>query len=164
MLSFNKSVKVLWIKNKYSNKNNNNSDNILCKFCCDLESLKKHFYVNHRNCMPCERSFEDNDGTMMESLTIFWKNTIEEFNVNIVLFFYFDPNKLDIHVKNCWNNNDTTEVIEGFEDFEIWRNILWAKRRRGLTSFTWFLINLATKYFTNSIEITVFFYFFKIFK
>ena len=111
--------------------------------------------------MPRERSFEDNDGTMMESLTIFWKNTIE---CEYCSFFYFDPNKLDIHVKNCWNNNDTTEVIEGFEDFEIWRNILWAKRRRGLTSFTRFLINLASKYFTNLIEITVFFYFFKIFK
>ena len=30
-------------------------------------------------------------------------------------FFNFDPNKLDIHIKSCWNNG---KDIEGFEDFE----------------------------------------------
>lgn len=87
------------------------NDNILCKFCCDLESLKKHFYVNHRHCMPCERSFEDDDGIIDHLL----KEHNRRVQCEYCPFFNFDPNKLDIHIKSCWNNDDD---IEGFEDFE----------------------------------------------
>ena len=90
------------------------NDNILCKFCCDLESLKKHFYVNHRHCMPCERSFEDDDGIIDHLL----KEHNRRVQCEYCPFFNFDPNKLDIHIKSCWNNDDDIEGFEDFEDFE----------------------------------------------
>ena len=85
-----------------------NSDGIMCKFCCDLETLKKHYYRNHNHCMTCEKTFDDNDG-IIDHLLI---KHGQRFQCEYCPFFNFDANEVDIHMENCWNKNEIQDQNE----------------------------------------------------
>ena len=78
-----------------------NCDRILGKYCCDLETLKKHYYRNHNHCMTCEKTFDDSDG-IIDHLLI---KHGQRFQCEYCPFFNFDANEVDIHMENCWNKN-----------------------------------------------------------
>ena len=87
-------------------------DNVLCKFCCDLETLKKHFYRNHKHCMVCETTFEDNDGIINHLLV----KHDQRFQCKFCPYFNFDSNQLDVHMENCWNKDNVHEFDNMVDD------------------------------------------------
>ena len=93
-------------------------DNVLCKFCCDIETLKKHFYKNHRHCMVCEKTFEDDNGIIKHLLI---KHN-QRFRCKFCLYFNFDSNQLNAHMENCWNEDDSQEFDKMDENQKIDKN------------------------------------------
>ena len=87
-------------------------DNVLCKFCCDLETLKKHFYRNHKHCMACEITFEDNDGIINHLLV---QHDLR-FQCKFCPYFNFDSNQLDVHMETCWNKDSVQEFDNMVDD------------------------------------------------
>ena len=93
-------------------------DNVLCKFCCDQETLKKHYYRNHSHCMTCNKTFENIDGILYHLLL---RHGLR-YQCKYCPFsdFDFDENGLDIHMKNCLNNDEIQDVEKkiSYETFE----------------------------------------------
>ena len=81
-------------------------DNVLCKFCCDQETLKKHYYRNHSHCMTCNKTFENIDGILYHLLL---RHELR-YQCKYCPFSDFDENGLDIHMKNCLNNDEIQDV------------------------------------------------------
>ena len=69
----------------------------LCKFCYNLETLKRHYFQNHKYCLDCDVAFKEN-GSLFEHLL-----THHDQNVICVHCDYhnFDPKKLQHHTLNC---------------------------------------------------------------
>ena len=91
-------------------------DNVLCKFCCDQETLKKHYYRNHSHCITCNKTFENIDGILYHLLL---RHELR-YQCKYCPFSDFDENGLDIHMKNCPNNDEIQDVDKktSFETFE----------------------------------------------
>ena len=81
-------------------------DNVLCKFCCDQETLKKHYYRNHSHCMTCNKTFENIDGILYHLLL---RHELR-YQCKYCPFSDFDEKGLDIHMKNCPNNDEIQDV------------------------------------------------------
>ena len=81
-------------------------ENVLCKFCCDIETLKIHFYKNHRHCMVCEKTFDDNNGIINHLLI----KHDQRFRCKFCLYFNFDSNQLNAHMQNCWNEDNIQDL------------------------------------------------------
>ena len=92
-------------------------DNVLCKFCCDQETLKKHYYRNHNHCMICNKTFENIDGILYHLLL---RHELR-YQCKYCPFSDFDEKGLDIHMKNCLSNDEIQDVDKktSFETFEI---------------------------------------------
>ena len=80
-------------------QNSSFQSNILCQFCCDVETLKKHYYVCHRYCMNCEERFADNSGLFEHLL----EKHNKRFQCQYCPYFNFETNEVTNHIKNCWN-------------------------------------------------------------
>ena len=91
-------------------------DNVLCKFCCDQETLKKHYYKNHSHCMTCNKTFENIEGILYHLLL---RHGLR-YQCKYCSFSDFDENELDSHMKNCLNNDEIQDVDKktSFETFE----------------------------------------------
>ena len=91
-------------------------DNVLCKFCCDQETLKKHYYRNHNHCITCDKTFENIDGILYHLLL---RHELR-YQCKYCSFSDFDENGLNIHMKNCLNNDEIQDVDKktNFETFE----------------------------------------------
>ena len=95
-------------------------ENVLCKFCCDLETLKKHFYRSHKHCMVCETTFEDNDGIINHLLI----KHDQRFQCKFCPYFNFGSNQLDLHMETCLNKYNVQEFDNMVEDQNVHFNSL----------------------------------------
>ena len=93
-------------------------DKVLCKFCCDIETLKIHFYKNHRHCMVCEKTFENDNGIIKHLLI----KHDQRFRCKFCLYFNFDSNQLNAHMENCWNEDNSQDCDKMDENQNFYKD------------------------------------------
>ena len=73
--------------------------NFWCKFCCDLETLERHYFINHKHCMKCDKTF-DRNASLFEHLLEVHQKLVK---CPHCAYFDFNSTNLNLHIQTHTN-------------------------------------------------------------